>query len=248
MEEALAWKHIAIEQLTPIQRTFWTLLQDQQNRVLTPTQITQKAGYKTTAPWYKALKDEPFRRLIESLGMVAYHEYHEPEQHGIIPLTEHPDIEWEKDVVDVRRLVSDYPKHLSAASFKLNFSFLSNQALKAVVKRYFRARLGFWQPSSLKSYLGWIRPFMWNLQQMYPDLASFAILTRAIMASFWMDGRGRKYSITLLGRRYMLIAAESMFVYMQRHEWEEAPRHCLFYDEDRPSQPRKRPPLSQKPF
>jgi integrase len=45
----------------------------------------------------------------------------------------------------------------------------------------------------------------------------------------------------VFGKRYMLIAVEGMFSYMQRHAWEEAPRHLLIYEEDRPSEPKKRP-------
>ena len=165
---------------------------------------------------------------------------------GKVPLAEDPDVEWEKDVVDVRRLVSDYPKHFPASQFKLHFSFLSNQALKAVVKRYFRARLGFWQPSTLRSYLRWLQPFLWNLDNCYPGIASFATLTRAMVepvltACFWINERGEKHPISQFMRRHMLIAAESMFAYMQRHQWEEAPRHFLIYDEDRPSKVKKRP-------
>jgi integrase len=246
MASVLAWRTISPEQLTPAQRKFWTLLQDEQNRALPPLQLAQRAGYQTATPWYAALKDEAFRTMIESLGMTAYREYHEPEMRGVVPLAEHPDAEWAKDVVDVRRLVSDYPKHLSASALKLHFSFLSSPALKAVVKRYFRARLGFWQPASLRSYLRWLKPFLWNLENTYPGLASFAPLTRAMIepiltATCWVDERGRRHAISLFTRRYMVIAAEGMFTYMQRHEWEEAPRHYLIYDEDRPPQAKKRP-------
>jgi integrase len=62
-----------------------------------------------------------------------------------------------------------------------------------------------------------------------------------LTATFWIDERGRQHALSLYGKRYMLIAVESMFTYMQRHEWEEAPHHCLIYDEDRPPQPKKRP-------
>jgi integrase len=246
MASPLPQEQFSLEQFTPAQSTFWTLLQDEQNHLLSRLQLCHKAGYKTTASWYTAVRDEHFRKIVEALGVVVYRERHEPEVCGIVPLAENPDVEWEKNIVDVRRLVSDYPKHLSASAFRLNFSFLSNPSLKAIVKRYLRARLGFWQPSSLKSYLKWLKPFLWNLNNRYPDLASFAALTRAMMepvltASFWMDERGSRHPISRYMRRYMLIAAESMFMYMQRHEWEEAPLHCLIYDEDRPSQVKKRP-------
>jgi integrase/recombinase XerD len=184
--------------------------------------------------------------MVESLGVVTLREYHEPETRGMVPLAENPDVEWAKDSVDVRRLVSDYPKHMTATALKLHFSFLSNPALKALVKRYFRARLGFLEPSSLKQYLKWLKPFLWNLERTYPDFTSFASFTRAmiepiLMATSWVDERGHRHVITSFGRRYMIIAVESMFTYMQRHEWEEAPQRFLIYDEDRLPQSKKRP-------
>lgn len=235
-----------MEHLTPAQEKFWTLLQDEQNRTLPVLQLCQRAGYKTTAAWYTAVRDEPFRALVESLGIIVYREHHESSPHGIIPLATDPDAEWAKDIVDLRRLVSEYPKHLSASALKLNFAFLANPALKALVKRYLRARLDFWQPASLRSYLRWLKPFLWNVEHRYPDLDSFAPLTRAMIeplltAPCWIDERGRQHAISVFGRRYMLIAVEGMFSYMQRHAWEGAPRQLLIFEEDRPSEPKKRP-------
>src|SRR5712691_3074890 len=234
------------QDLTPAQEKFWTLLQDEQNRALPTLQLCQKAGYKTTASWYTAVRDEQFRDLVETLGVVVYRERHESSPRGRVSLASDPDVEWAKDIVDLRRLVSDYPKHVSASALKLNFVLLANRQLKALVKRYLRARLGFWQPSSLRSYLRWLKPFLWNLETTYPDLASSAPLTRAMIeplltAPFWIDERGRRHILSLFGKRSMLIAIEGMFTYMQRHAWEEAPRQLLIYEEDRPPQPKKRP-------
>ncbi len=231
--------------MTLPQRKIWTFLQDDENRALTPSQLTQNIGYASASSWYQALKDEAFRHMLESLGVVVFREHHDPEVRGLVPLAENPAAEWEKEIVDVRRLVPDYPKHIAASALKLNFSFLCNHALKAVVKRYFRARLGFWEPSSLSSYLRWLKPFLWNLDNRYPGLASFAAVTREmiepVLTASWIDERGRRHSISVFKRRHMLIATESMFVYMQRHEWEEAPHHYLIYDEDQPPQVKKRP-------
>jgi hypothetical protein len=124
-----------LEHLTPAQEKFWTLLQDEQNRTLPVLQLCQRAGYKTTAAWYAAVRDEPFRALVESLGIIVYREDHESSPRGTIPLASDPDAEWAQDIVDLRRLVSEYPKHMSASALKLNFAFLANPALKALVKR-----------------------------------------------------------------------------------------------------------------
>jgi len=203
--------------MTLPQRKIWTFLQDDENRALTPSQLTQNIGYASASSWYQALKDEAFRHMLESLGVVVFREHHDPEVRGLVPLAENPAAEWEKEIVDVRRLVPDYPKHIAASALKLNFSFLCNHALKAVVKRYFRARLGFWEPSSLSSYLRWLKPFLWNLDNRYPGLASFAAVTREmiepVLTASWIDERGRRHSISAFKRRHMLIATELDFVH-----------------------------------
>ncbi len=248
MTHPLPLRQPGFQPRTPGQEKLWALLQDEANRTLTPLQLCQRAGYQTTGPWYAALKDEAFRQQVEALGVLTSREVRKraPALRGNIPLAEDPEAEWAQDIVDLRRLVSEYPKHLSAADLALNFSFLSRSGLQPLVKRYFRARFGFWHPSSMKQYLRWLKPFFWNLQASYPELTSFVSLTRAMIepvltAPQWVDDRGRTHPISPYGRRYMLLTVESMFTYMQRHEWEGAPCRPLIYDEDRPPQPRKRP-------
>jgi hypothetical protein len=208
----LPLRHPPYHPITPGQEKLWALLQEETNRILTPLQLCQRAGYQTTGPWYAALKDEAFRQQVEALGVLTSREVRKraPALRGNIPLAEDPDAEWAQDIVDLRRLVPEYPKHLSAADLALNFSFLSCSALQPLVKRYFRARLGFWNPSSMKQYLRWLKPFLWNLHASYPELPSFACLTRAMIepvltASQWVDDRGRTRPISLYGRRYMIL-------------------------------------------
>ncbi len=102
---------------TPGQEKLWALLQDEANRTLAPLQLCQKAGYQTTGPWYAALKNEAFRQQVEALGVLTSREVRKraPTLRGNIPLAEDPEAEWAQDIVDLRRLVSEYPKHLSAA-------------------------------------------------------------------------------------------------------------------------------------
>ena len=232
------------QHLTATQEKLWTLLQDEQNRILTPLELCQKAGYASRTPWYAALQDEDFRRDVELLGVAVA--YREKSVRGMVPLAADPDKAWANDTIDLRCFLVDYPKHMSAGAFKLNFSFLAQPELKALVKRYFRAHLGFWEPSTHKEYLGHLKPFLRNLEDRYPGLTSFAPLTRPMIepllsAPHWIDEKGDTHRISPYGKGYMLIVVEGLFSYMQRHEWEGAPCRPLIYDEDRPKLPRKRP-------
>jgi len=70
--------------------------------------------------------------LVESLGAVVYREHHESSPRGTVPPAADPDAEWDKDIVDLRRLGSDYPKHVSASALKLNFAFFASPQACAV--------------------------------------------------------------------------------------------------------------------
>ncbi len=117
MTHPLPLRHPSFQPRTPGQEKLWALLQEEAHRTLTPLQLCQRAGYQTTGPWYAALKDEAFRRQVEALGVLTSREVRKraPALQGTIPLAEDPDAEWAKDIVDLRRLVPEYPKHLSAA-------------------------------------------------------------------------------------------------------------------------------------
>jgi integrase/recombinase XerD len=164
----------------------------------------------------------------------------------VVPLTATPDENWSEDIIDLRRFVGDYPKHMPASTYRLNFSCISNAKLKALVKRYFRAHLNFWGLGSFRQYLRYLQPFLRNLGDTYPQIESFAPLTRQMIeplltASSWRDVKGRQHSISMHVKGHMIGVLGGMFTYMQRHEWEGAPLHALIYDEDRPKLPRKRP-------
>lgn len=230
--------------LTQTQAKFWAVLQDEENRTLSVSELCKKAGYRSNVSWRKALKDLAFREMVLSLGVII-HSREKPIE-GIVPLADNPDEEWAKDRIDLRRLLVDYPKHLSGVDFKLDFSPISNPKLKALVKRYFRARLGFWGASTFSAYLWRIKPFLLGLSNRYPDMESFAPLTRQMVEPLlsnacWIDTRGGKHAISVHAKRHMVVVLEGMFTYMQRHEWGGAPTRPLIYDEDSPKLPKRRP-------
>ena len=95
MTHPLPLRQPGFQPRTPGQEKLWALLQDEANRILTPLQLCQRAGYQTTGPWYAALKDEAFRQQVEALGVLTSREVRKraPALRGNIPLAKDPDAE-----------------------------------------------------------------------------------------------------------------------------------------------------------
>ncbi|MGH9879942.1 MAG: tyrosine-type recombinase/integrase [Pyrinomonadaceae bacterium] len=130
--------------------------------------------------------------------------------------------------------------------FKLVFTFIINPRLRELIKRYFRARVGFWRPATFRPYLKHIKPFLIRLGELHPGLDSFAELTREIIEPvlnhpYWVDQTGEHRPITRYRRAKIAGFLDGMFTYMQLHEWPEAPsRHLIFY-EDKLGRTRRQP-------
>jgi integrase len=200
------------------------------------------------------MKDEAFRAQVEALGVITRRQGVPLRFQPVVPLTTNAEEEWQKDVVDIRRFVTEYPKHWPASCFKLDFSCIRNMHMRWLVKRYFRARLGFWEPCSFKGTLGDMKPFFFVLGNTYPELESFTPLTREMIEPLlvqpsWVDSRRCIRPISTDKKLRMVTSLSVMFTYLQRHEWEGAPTHTLIYEEDRPQRIKKRPrPLPQCVF
>ena len=123
------------------------------------------------------MKDEAFRAQVEALGVITRRQGIPLRFQPVVPLTTNVDEEWQKDVIDIRRFVTEYPKHWPASSFKLDFSCVRNVHLRWLVKRYFRARLGFWEPRSFKGMLGDMKPLFFALGNAYPEILGALIAT-----------------------------------------------------------------------
>ncbi len=140
--------------------------------------------------------------------------------------------------MDLRRLCADYPKHMNQSTFKLVFTFIVNLRLRDLIKRYFRARINFWQPATFRPYLKHVKPFLTRLGESYPDLDSFTDLTRemiepALNHPYWIDQTGAQRSITGYRRAKMASFLDGMFTYMRLHDWPEAPLRPLIFPEDK---------------
>lgn len=242
MEPALPLKKTSLPNWTAAQRKFWELLQIEENRDLPVLPLCEKAGYRSFAPWYWALRDPVFRASVEELRGKPLYDYDQV----VIPLASNPEEEWHKDSIDLRCLVAEYPKHAGPSTFRLDFSYLHNPRLKALLKRYFRAHIGFWEAATFKHQLQCMKPFLLAFSAQYPEVESFACCTRAMIEPFltrctWTDQKGRLRTLSGQRKRRMVISLQSMFTYMQRHGWEEGPRMVLLYAEDCPKYPSYQP-------
>src|SRR6266568_4576417 len=238
-------------QFTETQERLWKILEQNSNQALSIRKICKLAGYRTVTPWYDAIQDESFRAMVQALGVVIQRQ-HPPRLQRVACSVEDAEAEWQKDVIDIRRFMADYPKHWPAGNFRLDFSCMRNPQLKQLVKRYFRARLGFWESITFNHTLVDMKPFLIALGNRYPALESFAPLTREMVEPLltlptWVDGQGRTQVISPQRKGAMVSKLNIMFSYMQQHGWEGAPTHPLIYDEDCPKRPKRRPrPLPQK--
>jgi integrase len=237
---------------TTAQEKFWSLLQEEGNRTLPLQELCRMAGYRSMGPWYQALKDDEFRAHVEALGVATRRQVVYPTP--LIPLAQNADEEWSKDVIDVRRLIADYPKHRGAGDFRLNFLCITHPKLRELVKRYFRVHVTFWEAATFVQELTHMKPFFFALGEIYPEMATFAELTRPMIeplltCSTWTTQRGHVHPISSYKRYRMILSLETMFIYMQLHGWEGAPTSILIYDEDRPKRSRRRPrPIPQPIF
>jgi integrase len=236
----------ALRRRSRAQWLFRALLEDEGNRSLSVVELCRRAGYtSTTKPWFRALNDEGFRSHLESIGVPVRRRDGKQEPPGLVPLAD-PDEVWRSDTVDLRRLTNEYPKHVSGANFKLVFTFIANPELRALVKRYFRARVAFWRPATFRPYLKHIKPFFTRLGAQYPDLDSFAGLTRAMIEPvlhlpYWIDQTGQQHPITAYRRAKMAGVLDGMFTYMRLHDWPQAPPRPLIFFEDKLGRPVRRP-------
>src|SRR5260370_12105261 len=181
-------------QLTRPQEKIWAVLQEEEHQRLPIRKICELAGYHSVQIWYHVMKDEAFRAQVETLGVITRRQGVPIRFQPLVSLATNAESEWQHDVIDIRRLVADYPKHLPASAFKLDFSCIHHLEMRSLVKRYFRARIGFWEPMTFKCSLKDMKPFFYALGKTYPEQDSFSSLTRQMIEPLltqptWIDSR-----------------------------------------------------------
>jgi hypothetical protein len=151
-------------QWTIIQRKLLALLEQQEHRTLGPGAVCKLAGYGDWA-WDRATKDPRFVTRLKQLGVSAVQSRGGmPKYEGNLEvrLAADPEEELVKDIWDMRKLLSDYPRHRSASDFIVNFTILVDSDLRAQVKLYFRHQLTHWKAGTFKCTLNALRhPLGW---------------------------------------------------------------------------------------
>lgn len=141
------------------QQRLLTVLQHEEMRQLPVTELCRQAGVSPSA-WYKAIKKPPFVAAVEALGVPIQRQ---EKRHLDVQLALHPEEEFAKDIWDMRRLKSDYPKHKSPYDFKVNFTWIVNPLLRQQIKDYFRLHLARWKATTFSNELWSIKHFLRHL-------------------------------------------------------------------------------------
>jgi hypothetical protein len=118
-------------------------------------EICHLAGFASKVAWMNAIKDELFVAKVEALG-VSIRKPHLASHLEVEPAT-HIEEELAKDVWDIRRFKSEYPKHRAPAQYVIDFSWISHLALREQVKCYFRQRITRWRAATFQRNLAHVK-------------------------------------------------------------------------------------------
>ncbi len=140
------------------------MLEQQEHRTLGPGAVCKLAGYADWA-WDRATKDPRFVTRLKQLGVSAVGSRGGmPKYEGNLEvcLAADPEEELAKDIWDMRKLLTDYPRHRPANDFIVNFTTLVDSDMRAHVKLYFRHQLTHWKAGTFKCTLNALRhPLGW---------------------------------------------------------------------------------------
>lgn len=206
------------------QKTFFEVLQQPENRDKKYDELSTIAGYKSTFTWYNAIKDERFTELLENMGVQVRHYEDDYPAHHEVEYIKNPKEREEylkEDVWDVRRLLKNYPKHLSPVQFIVKLTKLENTHLRQTVKRYFVNMLGTWEAKTFKENIQYLSDFFSILHDKFPNIKSFKELNRQehiekILPDIY--SRSNYKSIRAI------ITTRSMFRYMYENKWSDGPK------------------------
>ena len=227
---------------TRVQRKLLAVLEQQENRTLGPGPVCELAGYGDWA-WDRATNDPRFVTRLKQLGVRGNPpntRWRKHEGHLEVCLAAHPEEELAKDIWDMRKLLSEYPRHRSAHDFIVDFTTLVDPDLRTQVKIYFRHRLIHWKAGTFKCTLNALRhPLGW-----LPKGVHLGTITRShieeMLPLLAADSQDARYRGLRLLREMLEYAATSP-------TWPgPRPPRDLIWMEDMPSapvtQPRPLPP------
>ncbi len=230
-------KKVPSKAWTASQRKLLAALEHQENRSKPIRQLCAIAGV-SPAVWYWATQDSRFVETLQAMGVRVERTW--ADAHIDVSLAAHPEEELAKDIWDIRRLRSDYPKHDMPSDFIVDFTWIVNPQLRQQVKQYFRHRLTRWKPRTFRIELTRLKAFFSHL----PPEVHVGTITRQHIEAI-LPRMGQKSGRS--GNEYFR-AAQAMFKYMATSPAWTGPRppQFLILPEDIPSRahtlPRPIPP------
>lgn len=219
--------------MTNAQNKIFDIVKNENNRDKKPIEICKLAGYKTNGPWYKAIKDERFANLLESIGVnVNLYNKHYP-SHNEVEYIKNPKEREEylkSDIWDMRRLFEEYPRHYAPFSFIIEFTKISNVYIRYEIKRYFINMLSNWKPATFKRVIKELYVFFDSMYKLFPNLNSLNELQReahieSILTNMNCSKKYKRLSVT---------TTKTMFEYMYYNKWDNAPSIGLLNKYDNP--------------
>jgi site-specific recombinase XerD len=219
---------------TESQQQLLHILQQPSSQKASIGEICREAGVPRK-DWYRAIKDAQFVDALTELGVRSRRVRRNREAHINVSLSANPEEELEKEIWDIRRLRSDYPKHRPPSDFEVDFTWINNPMLRQQVKRFFRHHLTRWKPSTFRTELGHLRPFLILL----PQEVDAGTLTREHVERILP----KLSQLPLPRLNHCLRAMRAMLNYMAASPaWlGSRPSRSLIWSEDIPSRPQPLP-------
>lgn len=146
--------------------------------------------------------------------------------------------EYEKDIWDLRRLYpeSDHPIHVGNRAWYMNFTFIEDEGLKLLIKRFYKVRVATRALQTVQKEIRYLRNFIIFIQEKYPYINSFSQLKRQHMEDFyiWFSMQKNQYGelTSIREKRYTVQYLRLVFEYLQRIGDKDAPLIPLVYPED----------------
>lgn len=219
--------------MTKTQKKFFEILKKDENKDKKYNEICELAGFKTFTPWYKAIKDERFTDLLESIGVAVRLINNNYPPHNEVEYIKNPKEREEylkNDVWDMRRLFEEYPRHNNPYKFITNFTKISNVYIRDEVKRYCINMLSNWQPATFHRVINEMSPFFNSMYELFPHLNSLMELQRKLH----IEPILRNMKCSKKYKRLSLITTKTMFDYMYYNKWDNAPSIGLLNKYDSP--------------
>lgn len=194
--------------------------------------------FGTRHPWYQIKQNKEFVHKLESLGVTTKSLLSTHAGHDAIDLiTSQQELEgfFKSDCWDMRRILKDYPRHRSAATYCIDFSGIPQKSIRESVKRYFRIQVStVWKARTGNCAMVHMAKFFRQLFNIYPEIKTLKDLSR------------EPHILSVIGelRRCcsdhniiaMLTTVRAFFHFSSVNSWEDAPHEGLILTYDLPKQ------------